>query len=79
MRDVLVNSMIASALYDETLFQQLDDDYQIVIKHHSEIQRCLRNLDRACQGYQPAIEAILGSLSVMQRSLREACKKEIPE
>ena len=57
------------ALNHSPTFETLNDGYEVVSAHHGEIMRCLRNLNDACKGKQYAIDAILTSLSIMQKTL----------
>lgn len=65
------------ALNDLTVFEELNDDHEIVILN--QVQRCLRNLDDAISGKEYAREAIYTSLYYMQKAMREALEDKAEE
>lgn len=85
-RDELVESEYQSKLYealnDGAVFDTLNDDYEIVTKFTSQIQRALRNLDSAIEGEEVGRDAVFTALSYIQKNLqfilKEQAEKDTP-
>lgn len=85
-RDELVEAEYQTRLYlaltDGVEFDTLNDEYEIVDKFTSQIQRALRNLDSAIKGEEVGRDAVFTALSYIQKNLqlllREQAERSTP-
>lgn len=74
--------LLELALIDGAVFDQMNEDYEILLRHSGQLQRCLRNLDQAVEGKEYARDAIFTALSYMQadveRIVQDQAEKTIP-
>lgn len=79
-RDELVESEYQTKLYlalnDGAEFETLNDDYEIVDKFTSQIQRALRNLDSAIKGEEVGRDAVFTALSYIQKNLKSLLREQ---
>ena len=68
--DAAIDAEMEDALYDEELFHAYQEGYEFLDYH--QLQRALLNLDRACNGEQHAIDAVLSAFSIIQKNLERA-------